>query len=492
MSLVPRLDLDLSQNAISDVLLSLPDAQAESALGWLESIVTVLQSAVGSTDFYEKATQAMVHLIGLDGGWALLRKGNAWREATRFPPPQDDRTARVSSQILASMLREKRTVWGHPGGSSWETQVSLVGVQAVVAAPIIDRSGEVIGALYGDRRIQKKAQAPHRIQPRPITKVEAMLVRALASSVAAGLARVEQERAARVQAQAASAARALFGQFFTPELADKMAADPDMLKGRQTEVTLLFCDIRKFSGINERLEPAETVEWLNDVIGALSDCVLDHDGVLVDYIGDELMAMWGAPSEQPDQALLACSAAVAMHDCLQELNVRWQDRLGEPFRIGIGINSGSALVGNTGSRRKLKYGPLGTTVNVASRVQGLTKHLGPDILLTAATQARLSGDFATRRISKVKLVNLTQPVDVYELQPDPDDAWHGLRQGYEEALAQFEKRAMGKAAEALGSLVSQYPEDRPSLLLFRRAGELMMSSEALDPLWDPSFIPPSK
>src|SRR5204863_6773170 len=109
------------------------------------------------------------------------------------------------------------------------------------------------------------------------------------------LARQEQERAA-LQAQVR------FEQFFGTELACQLCQEPDLLEGREAEVTLLFCDVRGFSRVSEKLGPAGTVRWIFDVMGDLSKCVLDEGGVLVDYVGDELMAMWGAPQEQPDQS----------------------------------------------------------------------------------------------------------------------------------------------------------------------------------------------
>ena len=113
-------------------------------------------------------------------------------------------------------------------------------------------------------------------------------------------------------------------------------------------MTLLFGDIREFSRISELLAPAETMAWISDVMQEFSDCVLAHDGVLVDYIGDELMAMWGAPAAQPDHATLACWAAHDMLASLARHQRRWQARLGKPVRLGIGINTGVARVGNTG------------------------------------------------------------------------------------------------------------------------------------------------
>src|SRR5262249_39402786 len=160
----------------------------------------------------------------------------------------------------------------------------------------------------------------------------------LACAVAAGLARVEQERAALAE-------RVRFEQFFTADLARQLAAQPDLLEGRDVEVSLLFCDIRGFSRVSEKLGPAKTGAWVGDIMEALSECVLKHQGVVVDYIGDELLAMWGAPQAQPDKAALACRAALDMRALLPQLNERWQPLLGEAIDLGIGINTGVARVG---------------------------------------------------------------------------------------------------------------------------------------------------
>ena len=474
----------------ASTLIELSEEQASQLSFWVESIVGVLQSAASSADFYQQAAQAIVQLIGLDSGRVLLRQENSWYPRAMEISQTFERqpVTQPSSKILSSLLRDKRTVWGNPGQSMWDQAASLTNVQAVVVSPIMDRYGEVIGALYGDRRMRfdGKAQIPQ------ITNVEAMLVKILAASIGAGLARAEQEQMAKQQEQAALAARTRFAQFFTPELSDRLAADPDMLKGRDTEVTLLFCDIRGFSRISQRLDPAVTMDWIGDVIGALSDCVIDHHGVLVDYVGDELLAMWGAPTEQPDQALLAARAAVAMHDSLPLLNHHWQERMGEPLCIGIGINTGIARVGNIGSQRKLKYGPLGNTVNLASRVQGISKYVKSEILLTAATHARLNSEFATRRLGGFRVVNITGAVEIYELRPHGDAGGHPLQEGFEGALRDFEQKRFRQSAEMLEMLIGKYPQDGPSRLLQSRVVELLSSGAETGTAWDPAWILPGK
>lgn len=275
-------------------------------------------------------------------------------------------------------------------------------------------------------------------------------------------------------------------QIMPPDVARRYARHPDLLKeGRDAQVTVLFCDIRKFSRISDRLHPGETVAWLTDVMDELSECVFDHRGTLVDYIGDELMAMWGAPDEIPDHARLACLAAQAMQERLPRLNERWQHRLGVPVEIGIGLNSGVARVGNTGSSRRLKYGPLGGTVNLASRVQGATKYLRSNILVTGATKDLLGDALLTRRLGTVRVRNIDEPVGLYEVMRPSLPGALELKTTYEAALAEFENRRFHRATVLLGHILSSHSQDGPSLLLMSRAVRSLLDEPAdFDPVWE--------
>lgn len=275
-----------------------------------------------------------------------------------------------------------------------------------------------------------------------------------------------------------------FGQFFTPELARHFVRHPELLKsGHEAEVSILFCDIRKFSGISERLGPSDTVSWLSEVMETLSDCVIEQRGVLVDYIGDELMAMWGAPEEQPDHAQRACQAAITMLARLPALSSKWLDVVGEPTRVGIGINTGPARVGNTGSRRKFKYGALGNSVNLASRVQGATKYFGTDLLVTGDTFRQCAARFPARRLCRVRVVNIEKPVELYEVFLEGGDAAQDLRQRYERALDEFELGRFAVAASILGNLLVDFPHDRPALQLMSRVAEMLLHEpDSFDPV----------
>jgi adenylate cyclase len=441
---------------------------SDSLIEWLQMALTLLQSATASPDFFPRAARAVVDLADMDSGRVLLFSSGGWREeASASADPRRESDWQPSQRILDRVRAERKTFWELP---KMATMGSVLGVQAVVAAPILDQKGDVIGVLYGDRRQLG----------RPITRVEAMLVELLACGVASRLARLKEEQATL-----------RFEQFFTPQLARHLASNPEMLDGRSANVTILFCDVRGFSRHSRRLPPAALVKWIGDVMAVLSDCVIEHQGVVVDYVGDEVMAMWGAPDDQPDHALLACKAALAMLDQLTGLNSRWQQTLGEPMSLGIGLNSGPAHVGNTGSPRKFKYGPLGNTVNLASRIQGVTKYLRCRLLLTEQTcqeVGRLDPQLRARarRVGKVSVVNIDEPVMLHEL-PRPDypgslDEW---KENYEKALDHYESESYRLAARVLQPLITEAINDGPSIVLLSRAVQgLANGTPPHHPVWE--------
>jgi adenylate cyclase len=478
-------------------LTSADSVDLENLLSWLQTTMGVLHSAATSTDFFQKAAAAVVEMVGCDTGRVLLLRDGPfappapaedarktatagapaaegpWVVAAQFTGPHvtPAMTWRPSQQVLSRVLSEKRTFWLQPEPGDLGAAESLLGVEVVVAAPILDREGEVIGALYGDCRGDPLGKLR-------LNEVEARLVELLASGVATGLARMEQEKAA-VEAEVR------FSQFFTRELAQQLAVQKDLLDGQEREVSLLFADIRRFSHLSEHLGPVGTVQMIGDIMGRLSDCVLAHHGVLVDYIGDELIAMWGAPADQPDHARLACRAALDMLRVLGPFNAAWQGRLPEPLDLGIGVNSGKAWVGNMGSRHKFKYGPLGPTVNLASRVQGATKFLRSRLLITEHTQKHLGDEFPTRRLGKVRVVNVPTPIDLYEVVGEHTPEWLDLKARYEEALAEFEKGEYRRASRVLGGLLGQHAEDGPALVMCWRALQNRVEpNDRFDPVWE--------
>jgi adenylate cyclase len=458
-----------------------PADDSRLLLAWLRNTMDVFQSAASSPDFLAKAAQAVAQIVGLDHTAVLGWRDGQWQvDAACHAPTAATHTGGGSqaewapSRSLLERVREhKRTFWKTPAGDpNVRDQASLLNLEAYVASPILSPQGDVIGTLYGERRASSAS-----LSVAPITELEAMLVEVLSCGVAAGLARLQQE-------QVALEARVLFEQFFTPELSRQLQADPTMLSGRDASVTVLFCDIRGFSRISERVGAALTFDWINSVMGTLSDCVIQHRGVLVDYIGDELIAMWGAPEELPDHGTYACRAALAMLERMPALSAQWGPIIGEPTSYAIGINTGRARVGNTGSKRKFKYGPLGNTVNLASRVQGATKFVRTPLVITGATAAEIGKEFPTRRLCSVEVVNITEPIDLYELRAAEDEAWLQLKTRYESALRAYEQADFHAATRILGNLLTDYPADGPTVILLSRAVDrLARDHEDFSPVW---------
>jgi adenylate cyclase len=431
----------------------------ETLARWFEAVISVQLASASSDEFYRQTAQAVVGLVGLDLGMVLLKRENRW-EVIAEHSTGHEASREYSNSILERVCRERRTFYN--GITDAETTASLSGVLAVVAAPIFGGDEEVIGIVYGTRSRRPNALAL-------IRPLEAQLVQVLAAAVAAGLARLKSE---------ADAARRLvqFEQFFTAELARELDLNPSLLDGREKEITILFSDIRGFSRLSEQLDPREVCQLAADVMDCQSALVREHGGSVVNYSGDGMLAMWNAPGDQPDHAIRACRAALAMNGELASLDARWRARIGRPVQVGIGVNTGRALVGNTGSRTKFMYGPQGHSVNLASRVEGATKQLGVPILITGSTQASLGNTFATRRICRVRVVGIDGAVDLYELHAgQPSSDWCRFRDAYEAGLRAFESRQWLEAYSSLNSLLTGQGKDLdlPTLSLIGRCVECL-------------------
>ncbi|MCF7962587.1 MAG: GAF domain-containing protein [Pirellula sp.] len=443
---------------------------------WLQASMDVFQSAATSVDFLSKAARAAVELVGLNSATVLLYNKGQWNVAARDvregEPIRENWTA--SQTMLKRVLEQRRTFFNVPVHDA-NIAASLVDVQSLVAAPFLDRNGEVLGVLYGERR-----SGLNSLTQIAIRELDAKLVELLAYGVASGIARIEQERLLVAE-------RVRFEQFFTPELARMLSINGDeMLSARDAEITVLFCDIKGFSRISAACGASLSIEWVCDVLSELSDCVAAFQGVLVDYAGDALEALWGAPLPTSDHAAMACRAALQMRQTLPAINQRWQARLGELTDISIGIHTGSAKVGNIGSRRKFKYGALGTTVNLTSRIQGATKFVGGSVLASGSTMTRSNRSFDARRICTIRTINIAESVDVYELCEVPCPEWDSLKLNYEQALADFERQEFMAAKETLMGIIRHHPDDIPTQRLLERLSIAAAAGRAtsFDPVWN--------
>ncbi|MBY0232606.1 MAG: adenylate/guanylate cyclase domain-containing protein, partial [Gemmataceae bacterium] len=212
--------------------------------------------------------------------------------------------------------------------------------------------------------------------------------------------------------------------------------------------------------------------------------VFEQEGMVVGFTGDGLMAMWGAPSPQPDHADRAVEAARAMLRAVEGFNDGWQSRLPERLRLGIGIHAGKAQVGNVGSRRSPKYGPRGPMVNLASRVEGATKAFGCALLITEATRAALTRPVPCRALGPVRLRHIEGEVVLHEVARRDLESWDEVRRTYEEAFAHFRARNHDEAVGLLGPWLRRYPEDGPAKALRKRAAAAINDGETPHhPVW---------
>jgi len=215
--------------------------------------------------------------------------------------------------------------------------------------------------------------------------------------------------------------RDLFSRYVSPEYVSRLADDYQNVKlgGERIPVTLLFSDIRGFTSLSERLDPEVVIEMLNEYLDKMAEVVFRYGGTLDKFIGDAVMAFWNAPVRVDDHPVRAVEAALDMMEELGSLNERWA-AMDAPAQlaIGIGINTGEAIVGNIGSlERKLDYTAIGDTVNLASRLEGLNKTYGSSIIISEGTKRELpDGAYALEPIDEVKVKGKEKAVQIYELK----------------------------------------------------------------------------
>jgi adenylate cyclase len=208
----------------------------------------------------------------------------------------------------------------------------------------------------------------------------------------------------------------LFGQYVPPELVDEMARNPAgyTMDGRKQELTVLFSDVRGFTTISEGLQPDQLAALMNEYLGAMTLVVRKHRGTLDKYIGDAIMAFWGAPVADAEHARNAVLTALDMHVALAELNVRLKAKGWPELKIGVGVNTGPMTVGDMGSIVRKAYTVMGDAVNLGSRLEGITKQYGVGTLVGEETRAVLGKTFVFRELDRVRVKGKVEPIGIYE------------------------------------------------------------------------------
>jgi adenylate cyclase len=442
----------------------------------MRQIIPALQEPINSPKYFHGIAQAVMRVMDMDRVQIITREAGNWvydDKNTFFKSPNTELDS-PSRKLLDRVLSTGRLAT-YPDDSQEVTSESLAEMQTAIASPLFDptnKNGELLGVLYADRcwRMGSRRNVT-------ITSDEKEFIGILTVATAYRLENVKKERELTT-----------YQQFFSQKVIDNLLDKGDaFLEGKDTEVSVLFCDIRGFSKATDTMEANAAMHWLSDTLSELSEVVLQADGVLVDYVGDELFAMWGAPEEEPSHGYSAIRAALSMMKLKRLLNERYKDKISFKIDFGIGLNTGKARVGNTGSRQKFKYGPMGRTVNLGSRIQGLTKQWKVSTLMADTTAECVPPDTPKRRLCKAKVVGLDGSVNLYQLMSE-EEADEDLIARYEEGLAMFEiESQMRQAARLFGELVQRYPDDGPSLIMLERSvSQLVHPVKDFSPIWEAS------
>ena len=278
----------------------------------------------------------------------------------------------------------------------------------------------------------------------------------------------------------------LFGQYVPPELVDEMAKNPESytMEGRTEELTVLFSDIRNFTSLSEGMDPKELTRLMNEYLGAMTDVIRQQRGTLDKYIGDAIMAFWGAPVGDPDNARHAVLTALAMQDALKGLVEPFRLRGWPELKIGIGVNTGVMTVGDMGSPVRKAYTVMGDAVNLASRLEGITKEYSVGIVVGEATRD-LVPDITFRELDRVKVKGKDEPVAIYEplgITAELSGATLDELKLWQHALRLYRARQWDQAELQLYNLQQQAPQSRLYSLYAERVA--LLRNAPPDAAWD--------
>jgi adenylate cyclase len=286
--------------------------------------------------------------------------------------------------------------------------------------------------------------------------------------------------------------RHAFGHYLADGVIEELLRNPGALAlgGERRHLSVLFSDIRGFTSFSEKLAPDQLVKVLNTYLTPMTRAVLDSGGFLDKFIGDAVMAVFGAPVAEPRHPAQALACALRMHRALEEIKPALAG-LGVEIEIGVGINSGDMSVGNMGSDEHFNYTVMGDAVNLASRLEGLTKSYGVYCLVGESTRAAAPPDFEFRELDLVRVKGKAQPVAIFELLGGPERRIASYRESerFSAGLTAYREGRFAAAREAFNAFALQNPEDPAARLYLERLSAL---GDAAPAGWDGVTVHTSK
>jgi len=288
--------------------------------------------------------------------------------------------------------------------------------------------------------------------------------------------------------------RSALDLYLSPSMAELLSQQPERLRlgGEKRDMTVFFSDIRGFTTLSERLDPEVLVEILNEYLGAMTDLVFAHDGMLDKYIGDAVMAVWGAPLPQPDHSTRACMATLEMVQRLDQLNAEWKERGWPRLDIGCGLNTGPMVFGNMGSTQHMAMTVMGDNVNLGSRLEGLTKTYRTNIIAAESTIQEADGMVVARELDLVRVKGKAEAVRIFQLlgRGEERERWDELVAAFAKGVDAYRTRRWDEALSIFEAIIEKRPEDGPSHMFIARCRALLSTPPGPD--WDPVTTMESK
>ncbi len=282
-----------------------------------------------------------------------------------------------------------------------------------------------------------------------------------------------------------------FAKYVSPAIVDEILRDPENIElgGKKQELTVMFSDVRGFTTISERLDPRALSDLLNSYLTPMTDLVFETKGTLDKYMGDAIMAFWGAPISLPDHAERAATCALKMIRKLKELQADYQKRGLPAIDIGIGLNTGDMSVGNMGSNIVRSYTVMGDSVNLGSRLEGINKEYGTRIIVSEFTMRKIENNFDMREVDWVRVKGKAQPVRIFELlgtkakgDLQTPEVMLSILPAYNQGFALYHERKFQDAIARFAEVLNVIPDDKVAQLYIERCNDYLEEPPTSD--WD--------
>jgi len=369
-----------------------------------------LSARLSIDDIAEQVMRLAFRIEGVERGFMMLfdERGDVQRQTEvryRVQPTTEQPQISLSRSVLDLIRREKQPILINDAGAderfTGSESMKISGLQSAMCAPLLGKE-RLLGILYVDN-LQATAA---------FTQEELNVFALVAAQAAAAIdSAVTHEALARQAVQ-----RSALERFLSPDVVEMVAANPDNVRlgGSNQVVTVLFSDIRGFTTMSEKLAPDKVVEILNEYFTRVTDVIFDHGGMLDKYLGDGVMAVFGAPISKGNDAANAVRAGIEIQKLVLQLNLDSQARKWPELRVGVGINTGIVTAGNIGSPRRIDYTVVGDTVNVASRL--MSAAAGWQILISESTAQALGPEIRIEPLPPIQVKGKSQPLSVFAVQ----------------------------------------------------------------------------